>query len=76
MRYLHVFVEQAIYTNYKVFQKESKMLEYIREVNVREGKVYLTSKSSNVDIRYHTWCCESLSRIYNEEVQQGWIGKF
>ena len=31
--------------------------EYIREVNIREGKVYLTSKSSNDDIPYHAWCC-------------------
>ena len=45
--------------------------EYIREVNIREGKVYLTSKSSNDDIPYHAWCCESLSRIYSEEGQQG-----
>ena len=45
--------------------------EYIREVNIREGKVYLTSKSSNDDIPYHTWFCESLSRIYSEEGQQG-----
>lgn len=45
--------------------------EYIREVNIREGKVYLTSKSSNDDFPYHAWCCESLSRIYNEEGQQG-----
>lgn len=51
------------------------MLDNIREVNIQEGKVYLTSKSSNVDICYHTWCCESLSHIYNEEGQQGWIGK-
>lgn len=45
--------------------------EYIREVNIQQGKVYLTSKSSNDDLPYHSWLCESLSRIYSDEGQQG-----
>ena len=39
--------------------------------DVYKRQVYLTSKSSNDDIPYHTWFCESLSRIYSEEGQQG-----
>lgn len=45
--------------------------EYIREVNIRQGKVYLTSKSSNDDIPYHAWHCESLSKVYGEEGRLG-----
>ena len=31
----------------------------------------MTSKSSNDDLPYHAWHCESLSQVYAEEGQQG-----
>ena len=45
--------------------------EYIRAVSIRQGWVYLTSKSSNDDVPYHAWYCESLSKVYGEEGQPG-----
>ena len=45
--------------------------EYIRAVSIRRGQVYLTSKSSNDDVPYHAWHCESLSKVYGEEGQPG-----
>ena len=45
--------------------------EYIRAVSIRWGRVYLTSKSSNDDVPYHAWHCESLSKVYGEEGQPG-----
>lgn len=45
--------------------------EYIRAVSIRQGWVYLTSKSSNDDVPYHAWHCESLSKVYGEEGQPG-----
>ena len=45
--------------------------EYIRAVSIRRGQVYLTSKSSNDDVPYHAWHCESLSIVYGEEGQPG-----
>ena len=45
--------------------------EYIRAVSIRRGHVYLTSKSSNDDVPYHAWHCESLSEVYEEEGQPG-----
>ena len=45
--------------------------EYIRAVSIRRGQVYLTSKSSNDDVPYHAWHCESLSKVYEEEGQPG-----
>ena len=45
--------------------------EYIRAVSIRRGQVYLTSKSSNDDVPYHAWHCESLSEVYGEEGQPG-----
>lgn len=38
--------------------------EYIQAVSIREGQVYLTSKSNNDDLPYHTWHCEGLSKVY------------
>ena len=40
--------------------------EYIRSVSIRRG-----SKSSNDDVPYHAWHCESLSKVYEEEGQPG-----
>ena len=45
--------------------------EYIRAVSIRRGQVYLTSKSSNDDVPYHAWHCESLSQVYGAEGQPG-----
>ena len=45
--------------------------EYIRAVSIRRGQVYLTSKSSNDDVPYHAWYCESLSKVYGKEGQPG-----
>ena len=45
--------------------------EYIQAVSIRQGRVYLTSKSSNDDVPYHAWYCESLSKVYGEEGQPG-----
>lgn len=45
--------------------------EYIQAVSIREGQVYLTSKSNNDDLPYHTWHCEGLSKVYKEEGQLG-----
>ena len=45
--------------------------EYIQAVSIRQGRVYLTSKSSNDDVPYHAWHCESLSKVYGEEGQPG-----
>ena len=45
--------------------------EYIRAVSIRRGQVYLTSKSSNDDVPYHAWHCESLSKVSGEEGQPG-----
>ncbi len=45
--------------------------EYIQAVSIRQGKVYLTSKSNNDDIPYHTWHCEGLSEVYRKEGQLG-----
>ena len=41
--------------------------EYIRAVSIRRGQVYLTSKSSNDDVPYHAWHCESLSKVYGRK---------
>src|SRR5699024_9188370 len=43
--------------------------EYIRAVSIRRGQVYLTSKSSNDDVPYHAWHCESLSKVDGQEGQ-------
>ena len=45
--------------------------EYIQAVSIRQDQVYLTSKSNNDDLPYHTWHCESLSKVYREEGQLG-----
>ena len=45
--------------------------EYIRAVSIRRGQVYLTSKSSNDDVPYHAWHCESLSKVEGKEGQPG-----
>ena len=45
--------------------------EYIRAVSIRRGHVYLTSTSSNDDVPYHAWHCESLSQGYGEDGQPG-----
>lgn len=41
--------------------------EYIQAVSIRQGRVYLTSKSSNDDVPYHAWHCESLSKVYGDD---------
>ena len=45
--------------------------EYIQAVSIREGQVYLTSKSNNDDLHYHTWHCGGLFKVYKEEGQLG-----
>ena len=45
--------------------------EWIRGVHVRSDGVYLHSKSNNDDRPYRLWHCDSLTKIYQTEGQQG-----
>ena len=45
--------------------------EYIKGIIVSEDGVFLHSKSSNDDLPYRTWRCESLSEVCRAEGRRG-----
>jgi len=45
--------------------------EWIKQITVRPDGVYLHSKSNNDDIPFHTWKCDSLTEVYDNEGQLG-----
>jgi len=45
--------------------------EWIKQIAVRPDGVYLHSKSNNDDIPFHTWRCDSLTEVYQQEGQRG-----
>lgn len=45
--------------------------EFIRSVTILKNDIYLTSKSNNDDLPYHSWLCKSLSEVYQKEGRLG-----